>query len=427
MEIGVARRTTRLGDGSVERDISDVSAVFSGVRVVELAQFVFVPAAGAMLADHGAEVIHVETVGSGDPYRTLKIADGRNTKSANLSMELNNRGKKSIAINLKSPAGREVFLRLIETADVFLTSLRPKAIEGLGLGIDALRARNPRLIYVRGNGVGFQGTESDKAGYDASAFWARGGFAHVLRPTGVDAPLLPRPALGDHTSAISVAYGIAAALFKRAQTGEPSVVDISLLSTAMWVLSADIVVCQNQTAQRHDPRSLESRLPLQRSYRTRDGRFIQLMLLDPVRYWQPLCRLIGRDDLLADARFSTTEARVENGGILYQEISNTIGERDWDYWRPIFEAWDAPWELVKTVQEVAVDPQAITNGYVFEVEVADGTKVRLVSGPAGFDGHVAPQTPRRAPHLGEHTDEVLRDLGFAAAELERLREEAAIQ
>src|SRR5262249_9653285 len=168
---------------------------------------------------------------SGDPYRTLRVGDGRETKSANLSMEQNNRGKKSVAIDLKTPAGRDVFMRLIETADVFLTSLRPKAIEKLGLGVEALRARNPKLIYARGNGVGFKGKETDKAGYDASAFWARGGFAHMLRPVGVDAPLSPRPALGDHASSVAVAYGIAGALFKRATTGEPSVVDISLLAS----------------------------------------------------------------------------------------------------------------------------------------------------------------------------------------------------
>ncbi len=404
-----------------------MGAVFSGVRIIELAQFVFVPAAGAMLADHGAEVIHIELVGSGDPYRTLKIVDGRITKSANLTMELNNRGKKSVAIDLKSKAGREIFFRLIEAADVFLTSLRPKAIDALGIGVEALRARNPKLIYVRGNGAGFQGKEINKAGYDASAFWARGGFAHVLRPHGMEAPLLPRPALGDHTSAISVAYGIASALFKRAQTGEPSVVDISLLSTAMWVLSADIVVSQTQSPQQMANTGHEARFPLMRAYKTRDGRFIQLMFLDPDRYWEPLCRKIGRDDLLSDRRFASIESRVENGAALTDEIGAAIVRQDWEYWQPIFEAWDAPWELVKTIHEVAQDPQAAANGYMFDVEVSDGTKVRLVSGPAGFDGQVAPAEPRRAPLLGEHTDEVLAGLGYKPDELERLRAEGAIQ
>jgi crotonobetainyl-CoA:carnitine CoA-transferase CaiB-like acyl-CoA transferase len=404
-----------------------MDGVFSGVRIVELAQYVFVPGAGAMLADHGAEVIHIEQVGSGDPYRTMKVADGRNTKSANLSMEQNNRGKKSIAIDLKTKMGREVFLRLIETADVFLTSLRPKAIEALGFGVEALRARNPRLIYARGNGAGFQGKDMNKAAYDASAFWARGGFAHTLRPVGMERPLKPRPALGDHTSSISVAYGIASALFKRAQTGVPSVVDISLLGTAMWVLSADVVVSQTQSPEQMVFTSNESRFPLHAAYSTKDGRFIQLMLLDPERYWAPLCRMIGRDDLAADSRFSSSDARVENGQALFDEISAVIAQHDWPYWEPIFEAWDAPWELVKTIHEVAQDAAAVANGYTFDVEVSDGTKVRLVAGPAGFDGHAAPANPRRAPLLGEHTDEILGGLGMSSAELEKLKVEAAIQ
>jgi crotonobetainyl-CoA:carnitine CoA-transferase CaiB-like acyl-CoA transferase len=404
-----------------------MGGVFSGVRVVELAQFVFVPAAGALLADQGAEVIHIEPPGSGDPYRTLRIADGRSTKSANLAMEQNNRGKKSVCIDLKSKAGRGIFLRLIETADVFLTSLRPRAIAALDLGVEALRERNAGLIYVRGNGVGFEGKEVNKAGYDASAFWARGGFAHVLRPAGVDAPLRPRPALGDHASSVAVAYGIAAALFKRARTGEPSVVDISLLASAMWILSADVVLSQMQAPQQMAATNNEARFPLTRAYRTRDGRHIQLMFLDPERYWQPLCRNIGRDDLLQDPRFVSAERRVENGGYLTTEIADTIAKRDWEDWRPIFEAWDAPWELVKTIHEVAADPQAAANGYLFDVEVSDGTRIKLASGPVGFDSVSAPVAPRRAPLLAEHTVEILTGLGLAPAELERLRADAVIQ
>jgi crotonobetainyl-CoA:carnitine CoA-transferase CaiB-like acyl-CoA transferase len=404
-----------------------MDGVFSGVRVVELAQFVFVPAAGALLADQGAEVIHIEPPGSGDPYRTLRIADGRSTRSANLSMEQNNRGKKSVGIDLKSKAGREVFLRLIETADVFLTSLRPKAIDALGLGIEALRARNPGLIYVRGNGVGFEGKEINKAGYDASAFWARGGFAHVLRPAGVDAPVRPRPALGDHASAVAVAYGIAGALFKRSRTGEPSVVDISLLASAMWILSADVVVSQTQTPQQMAATVNESRFPLSRAYRTSDGRFIQLMFLDPERYWEPLCRNIGRGDLLDDPRFASIEKRVENGAALTGEIAAAIAGKDWEYWRPIFEAWDAPWELVKTIHELAADQQVAANGYLFEVEVSDGSKIKLASGPVGFDGRSGPLEARRAPLLGEHTDEILTGIGLQPAELARLRADVVIQ
>lgn len=404
-----------------------MQGTFAGVRVVELAQFVFVPAAGALLADQGAEVIHIELPGSGDPYRTLKIADGRVTKSANLSMEQNNRGKKSISIDLKSPEGREVFLRLIETADVFLTSLRPKAIAALRLDVEDLRARNPKLIYVRGNGVGFKGAEIDKAGYDASAFWARGGFANVLRPPGHDEPLRPRPALGDHASSVAVAYGIAGALFKRANTGEPSVVDISLLASALWILSADVVLSQIQAPEQMAATTAAARFPLTSAYRTADGRYIQLMLLDPERYWVPLCRMLGCEHLIGDARFVDVAARTENGGLLVTEFKAAIGARPWAHWQPIFEAWDAPWELVQTIHEVAQDPQALANGQIFEVAVEDGTRIKLAAGPVGFEGQFAPIDPRRAPHLGEHTDEILQSLGITGDELARLKAGTVVQ
>lgn len=400
---------------------------FAGVRVIELAQFVFVPAAGALLADQGAEVIHIELPGSGDPYRTLKIADGRVTKSANLSMELNNRGKKSVSIDLKSAEGREIFLRLIETADVFLTSLRPKAIEALKLDVEDLRARNPKLIYVRGNGLGFKGAETNKAGYDASAFWARGGFANVLRPPGYDEPLRPRPALGDHASSVAVAYGIAGALFKRANTGETSVVDISLLASAMWILSADIVLSQTQAPEQMAATTSAARFPMTSAYRTADGRYIQLMLLDPERYWPTLCRMLAREDLLADPRFQDVAGRTEHGAALVAEFSSAIGAQPWPHWQPMFEAWDAPWELVKTIHEVAADPQALANGQIFEVEVEDGTRVKLASGPVGFDGQFAPLDPRRAPLLGEHTDEIMQSLGINDAELDRLKASAIVR
>jgi crotonobetainyl-CoA:carnitine CoA-transferase CaiB-like acyl-CoA transferase len=397
---------------------------FNGVRVVELAQYVFVPAAGAVLADLGAEVIKIEAL-NGDPYRTLRIADGRQTKSANLAMEQNNRGKKSVAIDLKCAAGRELLLQLIETADIFLTSLRPAALERLALGIEELRARNARLIYVRGNGFGFEGPDANRPGYDASAFWARGGFAHVLTPRG-QPPIRPRPALGDHAGAMNIAFGMAAALFNRERTGEGSLVEISLLSSAMWILSADIALSQAVGENAAARFAKEGRYPLTRPYETGDGRWIQLMFLDPDRYWPGLCQRIGRTDLLSDPRFLDAEHRTENGDLLSAEIAAAFREKTLAECCAAFDGWDAPWELIKTINEVAEDPQATANGYLFKVQVADGSDVTVVAGPVAFNGAAVPREPRCSPDLGQHTAEILGSIGVSAEYLDDCREKKVI-
>lgn len=401
-------------------------ALFAGVRVVELAQFVFVPAGSAILADFGAEVIKIEEPKFGDPYRSLQINDGRQTASANLAMELNNRGKKSIGLDVKSPEGRDVFFKLIASADIFLTSIRPDAIERLGFGVDALRAHNPKLIYVRGNGLGFKGDQANRAGYDASCFWARGGFADVLRPTGSQQPINPRPALGDHAGATNIALAMASALFRRERTGEPSVVDVSLLSTAMWMLSADIVLSR---VPGYDPAQLSANQrfqPLMRTYRCSDDAWIQLMFLDPDRHWPQLCGRIERTDLIDDPRFATIPLRAQNGELLYDVLSQVFATRAARSWGEAFSGWDAPWEFVQSIAEVAADPQAVANGMLFDVEVSDGTKVELVAGPLTVDGSPKPIDPRRAPLKGEHTDILLSDIGIAQSDLSRLRGQGVI-
>lgn len=387
------------------------NAMFKGVRVVELAQFVFVPAASAVLADLGAEVIKIETV-MGDPYRVLKIADGRQTKSANLAMEQNNRGKKSVALDLKTSEGRELLLKLIETADVFLTSIRPDALKRLSLDIKSLRERNSRLIYVHGNGLGFRGEEVNRAGYDASCFWARGGFAQTLARAG-EPPTQPRPALGDHAGAMNIAFGMASALYHRERTGEASTVEISLLSSAAWVLSSDVTVAAALTDEQLASVQREGLYALKRSYQTNDGRWLLLMFLDPERYWSGLCERINRADLLEDSRFIDLDNRIKHGDALIDEIANTFITHDLAYWRNAFAGWDAPWEVCQTIREVTQDPQLLANNQLFTVKVADGTDITLVAGPVSFNGSAVPEQQLRAPHLGQHTDEVLQAIGVS--------------
>ncbi|WP_373077461.1 CaiB/BaiF CoA transferase family protein [Zhongshania sp.] len=404
-----------------------MTQIFEGVRVVELAQYVFVPAAGALLADHGAEVIKVETPGLGDPYRTLKIGDGRETANANLSMEQNNRGKKSVAIDLKTEEGREILLRLVATADVFLTSLRPRALKSLRLDPEDLMAVNPKLIYARGNGLGYKGEEYDKAGYDASAFWARGGFADLLTAPDAEITTRPRPALGDHTSAMSLLAAVSSGLFRRERSGKGMVVETSLLQNAAWVLSSDLVIAlSNPNYDPHAGFSSGHKAPLMRAYKTSDGRWIQLMLLAPEKPWPELCAMLERPELENDPKFVNNEARMENGAELCDIIAKCIGSRTWEEWAPLFFAWNAPWELISTIHELGEDPQLKAAGTVFPMELKNGHSVNVVAGPIGFDEQCAPLNPVGSPELGEHSDEVLAGIGYSADELATLRSSKVI-
>jgi crotonobetainyl-CoA:carnitine CoA-transferase CaiB-like acyl-CoA transferase len=270
---------------------------FEGIRVVELAQWVFVPVAGALLADWGADVIHVERI-EGDPYRGLATQGiGTDRGGVNMSLALANRGKRSIALDVQQEDGLRVMHRMLEQADVFLTNLRPRALARLGLDAESMTSRYPGLIYARGHGYGTKGPDADQAGYDASAFWARGGPAYVLSPPDRDYPIGQRGAMGDRSGAMSLAFGIAAALLKRTRTGTGSVVDVSLLATAMWMLSSDMLSALDGESPQATSGRGPTFNPLVGTYRTKDGRHIQLVFLEADRYWGDFCRLIGRRPL----------------------------------------------------------------------------------------------------------------------------------
>jgi crotonobetainyl-CoA:carnitine CoA-transferase CaiB-like acyl-CoA transferase len=382
---------------------------FDGVRVVELAQWVFVPVAGALLADYGADVVRVEKL-EGDPYRGLATQGiGTDSGGINLSVALANRGKRSIAIDLRRDEGRAVLHALLESADVFLTNLRPGALERLGLDAASLRDRYPRLVYARGHGFGVRGPDADQPGYDASAFFARGGLAHVLTPPDRDYPIGQRGAMGDRNGAMALAFGIAAALLKRTRTGQGSVVDVSLLATAMWTLSSDVLAA----LQGDSPAAFGGRLmvnPLVGAYRTKDGRHIQLVFLEADRYWDGFCRLIGRDDLADDPRFEDLATRREHAQACIDELDAEFASRTFEEWKALLRGFDAPWAPVQSVRELVDDPQVLANGYVGDV-VADGVpRYRLPAVPVQLDEQPPPL--RRAPEHGEHTEQILLDLGY---------------
>ena len=384
---------------------------FDGVRVLELAQWVFVPVAGALLADWGADVVRIERL-DGDPYRGLATQGiGTDRGGVNVSMALANRGKRSIALDLGHDEGLAVLHEMLESADVFLTSLRPGALRRLGLDGETLRDRYPRLIYARGHGFGVRGPDADQPGYDSSAFWARGGVCHILSPTEREYPISQRGAMGDRNGAMALAFGIAAALLKRNRNGVGAVVDVSLLATAMWMLSSDMLAALN--GGQVEPVTGRGPLvnPLTATYRTGDGRHIQLMFLQGDRYWKDLCQLIGREDLTHDPRFADLAARRNNSQACVAELDAAFARRTLAEWKELLGQLDAPWAPVQSVPEVIDDPQVLANGYIGEVTLDNGVKYRLPTVPVQFDEH--PPELRRAPEHGEHTEELLMELGYS--------------
>jgi crotonobetainyl-CoA:carnitine CoA-transferase CaiB-like acyl-CoA transferase len=385
----------------------------AGVKVVEVAMWAFVPAAGGILSDMGASVTKVEPP-DGDPLRGLVTGGGEPGADQGfvLSWENYNRGKRSLTLDLRQPAGVEVLYRLVKDADVFLTNLLPRARKRMKIDIEDLRAVNPKLIYAVGSGSGRQGPHADKGGFDAITFWARGGVASSVTPEELDYPVgMPGAAFGDCTSASVLAGGVCAAIAQRAMTGHAAVVDASLLNTAMWVMQRGITQTTLTGTDRLPPQSRKRIYnPLTHSYRTADGRFIVLNMLQSQRYWPGLCEVIGRPELATDPCFATDADRVRNGQACVEALGEVFATRPLCEWREILARQEGQWDVVQYVGELKDDPQVAANGYMQNVDYGDGRTLDMVSAPLQFDG--APMPVRAAPGLGAHSEEVLAELGY---------------
>ena len=355
--------------------------VLAGVRVLEVAQWWFVPSAGAVLADWGAEVIKVEHPETGDPQRGL-VTSGLVPKGGfNFMWEQPNRGKKSVGIDLRADSGRGLLYRLAARSDVFLTSFLPEARRRLRIDVPDIRAVSPKIIYARGSGQGVRGPEAERGGYDGASFWARG--------------------------------GIAAALFRRERTGEPAVVDISLLATAMWTLAPDITMARALAALSGRMPRFDRRMspnPIVNAYPTKDGRWIMLIMLQSDRNWPDLCRHLGRPDLCDDPRFADSAKRFENRGECVDTLDAIFSQRTLEEWKQVLATTDGVWAPVQRPIELYDDPQVLANGYLPEVELGDGSRCQLVASPVHFDE--APSRLRHAPECGQDTEQVLLELGL---------------
>jgi len=404
-----------------------MSEVLRGVRVVELASWTYVPAAGAALADWGADVIKVEDVRGGDPGRALVI--GPFTKAAarahvDFILEIGNRGKRSVAIDIKSETGREYFGRLLATADVFLTNWLPGPLERARLTVEDIRSFNPNIIIARGTGMGVRGPDRDKGGFDAATYLSRGGVAYTLTPFGED-PAVQGPAFGDLQGGITLAGGLCAALFHRERTGEPSIVDSSLLAQAMWSIAPSISVADlfDMDGIPGAPPGLAMN-PLVNRYKTRDDRYIQLVFLQPDRYWAGFCTRIGLPELAEDPRFVPSSNLIANADAACALVGAAIASQELEYWRKALEDEPGVWAALATPKETLNDPQVKPNGYVIPNVDADGNEYQIVAPPVQFNE--TPPAPSRAPEYGEHTEEILLGLDLDWDDISAAKDSGAI-
>ncbi|MGO9349967.1 MAG: CaiB/BaiF CoA transferase family protein [Mycobacterium sp.] len=381
-----------------------------GIRVLEVAMYGFVPSAGAVLAEWGADVVKVEHAVTGDPQRGLRQTGLLRVEGdPNPNIEHANRGKRSIGLDMAVPEGREVLYELARRADVFLTSFLPDARKKFGIDVDDIRAVNPKIIYARGSALGPRGAESDKGGYDMTAFWCRAGTAATITPAGMPGMIAPPgPAYGDTISGTNLAGGIAAALLKRERTGEPSVVDVSLLGSGLWSMGHTVALTLHlgQRMEAFPPGVHGSPVnPLVGLYATSDDRYISFVMMQPTKFWADVCRHVDLPELADDPRFATVESIAANTSDAVELLTKAIAARTLAEWSERFATLAGPWAPVQDTLQAADDAQIRANEYVVRAG-----ELELVANPVQFDV-AAPQTGP-APGFAEQTDDILMELGL---------------
>ena len=400
-------------------------SVFSGLKVIDMASFIAGPSATTVLSDFGAKVVKVEPPGSGDPYRYFYRTPPNPPLKENYAWQLTNRNKRSLAIDLKHPRAAEVLTRLVKWADVFVTNFPPRVRRGLRVDYEDLSPLNPRLIYADLTGYGEAGPEADKPGFDITAYWARSGLMEYTRNAG-SPPAIPVPGIGDHAAGISLYAGIVTGLYRRERTGQGCRVMTSLIAEGAWATAAWLQAALSGAkfsglSDRHRPDN-----PIAGgSYQTSDGRWLLLAFVEGDKNWPVFAKAIAREDLAADPRFSNAKGRSANSAALVAELDRTFATQPLAYWKETLDAARLPYGVVQVPEEIVQDPQLLANDIV--VPIDDGATPRRLTVNSPVTILQAPKVPPGpAPDLGQHTNEVLRELGFALDQIDGLRAVGAI-
>ena len=404
--------------------------VMEGIRVLEVAQFTFVPAAGAILADWGADVIKVEHPLRGDTQRGfLNMGGIQVNPDRHPLMEHPNRGKRSVGIDVSTPGGQEVIYELAKTSDVFLTNYMPAQRQKNKFDVEHIRAVNPNIVYARGSAYGDKGVERDVGGYDGTAFWTRSGVGHALTPAELGGALGQGiPAFGDSIGGMFIAGGISAALLHRERTGEALELDVSLLSTAWWAAGASVTqgMETGETMRSPMPGSMAPSVnPFMANYLTSDGGTINLCIISPTGLIRDTFEHLGIPELADDPRFSEVLPLIQNANAAGELITKAFAAKPFEYWRQHLKTLKGQWAPFQSLIDLADDEQAIANDMIAEVEVVSGgAPFRVVRGPVQFNHE--PLETTRAPQASEHTEIVLMELGMDWDRIAELKDSGAI-
>ncbi len=412
-----------------------MALALEGIRVIDVSQVAAVPMAGRHLADFGADVIHVEHPVVGDSLRAVQTGTGLATGTPpppgfKYYWENYNRNKRSITVDASQDAGREILYKLVRTADVYLTNMRPYERDKFKLDYGTLSQLNPRLIYASLTGYGKKGPERNSPGYDHTAYWPRTGISHRVTiaarasPEAIPASFVP--SFGDNVAGLALAFGITMALLVRGKTGAGQEVDTSIFQAGVYQNSWDI--CASLVTGRDcdpiPPRE-DAPSPLMMVYMTKDKRWLVLCMPQSDRYWPKFCQAVEKQELVPDPRFNSLENRMLNHTALFRILEEVLSKKTLDEWRPILSGAGLSWGPYQNFLEVIKDPQARANNFFIPFNHPEWGPVEVVASPVNLSE--TPGTVRTpAPEFSQHTEQVLLELGYGWPDIERLKQNKVI-
>jgi len=400
-----------------------------GLKVVDLSTWIMAPVCAATLGDWGAEVIKIEPPESGDPFRWLLMAVGIDESDVPISgYQMDNRNKRGMAIDLKQKEGQEIVHKLIEDADIFVSNIPMESLKRLNLDYDCLSSLNPRLIYTHATGFGDEGPDSAKPGFDATAYWARSGLMAGLALDDEGQPPVYQQyaGIGDQVSGLVLFGGVLLALLNRQKTGLGQQVDLSLMGVGVWTTACPLqfALSFGEEPPKHSRANINN--PLLNYYKTRDDRWVLIICLPDEQYWAPLCQCIEQLDLEHDPRFNTRDARIENNVELIAIFDEVFRTKTRDEWAARFDEYGIVWtHIPMSFKEVTEDPQVLANRHIVEVDHPELGRAKTLTTPIRLNREV-PSIRMLGPELGQHTEEILLEIGYTWEDIGELMEKGVI-